>query len=263
MKILAFIKQVPASTNVEVDPKTGVLKRDGSSVKMNPYDLYALELSFLIKEMQENTIVQTISMGPPSAITTLKESLYMGADKAALCSDRAFAGADVLATSYTLSQAAKALGDFDLYICGKQTTDGDTAQVGPELAEFLQIPHIPYVTEILYVDETSISVRSTYDTHDEILSVDFPCLLTVDKGHLVPRLPSYKRKLAMSNQEITMISIDSFQDQNKKNYGLNGSPTQVEQIFPPDRFTKSVQLVGSPEKLSKDFINILKDNRYW
>lgn len=133
MEIIVCIKQVPGTSKVEVDPVTGVLKRDGVDSKMNPYDLYALETAFQIKEQKGGTI-KVISMGPPQATEIIKEAYMMGADEGALITDRKFAGADVLATSYTISQGIKKLGSFDLILCGKQTTDGDTAQVGPELA---------------------------------------------------------------------------------------------------------------------------------
>ena len=136
MKILVCIKQVPGTSNVEVDPVTGVLKRDGIETKMNPYDLYALELALSLRQ-QKGGQVHVISMGPLQAKSVLAEAIYMGADAGYLVSDRQFAGADVLATSYTISQGIKKAGDYDLIICGKQTTDGDTAQVGPEIAEFL------------------------------------------------------------------------------------------------------------------------------
>ena len=137
MKILVCIKQVPESNKVEVDPVTGVLKRDGAASKMNPYDLYALETAFRIRE-EVGGSVHVISMGPPQAQQVIREAFAMGADGGTLLSDRKFGGADVLATSYTLAQGIKSCGDFDLILCGKQTTDGDTAQVGPEISEWLK-----------------------------------------------------------------------------------------------------------------------------
>ena len=139
MKILVCIKQVPESNKVEVDPVTGVLKRDGAASKMNPYDLYALETAFRIRE-EVGGSVHVISMGPPQAQQVIREAFAMGADGGTLLSDRKFGGADVLATSYTLAQGIKSCGDFDLILCGKQTTDGDTAQVGPEIS--LSLIHI-------------------------------------------------------------------------------------------------------------------------
>ncbi len=157
MKIMVCIKQVPGTSKVEVDEKTGVLKRDGVDSKMNPYDLYALETALRIKEKKGGHI-KVISMGPPQAKAVIKEAYSMGADEGTLVSDRKFAGADVLATSYTLSQGVKKCGDFHIILCGKQTTDGDTAQVGPEMAEYLGISHVANVRRILDVNDDFIKV---------------------------------------------------------------------------------------------------------
>lgn len=262
MKIITCIKQVPASSQVEVDPKTGVLIRDGKNVKMNPYDLYALEASFIIKARLKDTQVHTITMGPPSAKEVLRESLYMGADQATLISDRRFAGADVLATSYTLSQMITFIDDYQLIICGKQTTDGDTAQVGPEIAEFLQIPHIPYVKEIIDIDQKTITVKHAYDGYEEISQVEMPCLLTIEKGSFVPRLPSYRRKLETEQYDIKTVNLGMLKDNNPDHYGLFGSPTQVESIFPPDKKTMSIKIDGTPKKLAKKIYDVLKAQRY-
>ncbi|MCF7925052.1 MAG: electron transfer flavoprotein subunit beta/FixA family protein [Candidatus Izimaplasma sp.] len=262
MNIITCIKQVPASSNVKVDSNTGVLIRESNNVKMNPYDLYGLETAFQIKEMKESVDIHAVTMGPPSAKQVLEEALYMGADEATLVSDRRFAGADVLATSYTLSQLIDHISNYDMIICGKQTTDGDTAQVGPEIAEFLNIPHVPYVVDIIEINRDGIVVKSTYDTYDEIVSVKFPCLLTLDKGSQVPRLPSYKRKQIMKTHQIETITLDDLDDQNPNHYGLNGSPTQVEEIFPPDKRSDSIQIKGSNKEVTKEIMDILAKNRY-
>ncbi|NSJ91535.1 electron transfer flavoprotein subunit beta/FixA family protein [Coprococcus sp. MSK.21.13] len=232
MKILVCIKQVPGTTKVEVDEKTGVLKRDGIDSKMNPYDLYALETALKLKEGFGGEI-KVVTMGPPQAKEIIKEAYAMGADDGVILSDRRFAGADVLATSYTLYQGIKKLGEYDLIICGKQTTDGDTAQVGPEMAEYLDIPHIANVLKINKVKENSLIVEMDMPESVELAEIKFPCLITVDKDIFQPRLPSYKRKKITERKEIKMYSLDDFDDKNEYNYGLNGSPTQVEKIFPP------------------------------
>ena len=136
MNILVCVKQVPGSSNVEVDPVTGVLKRNGAKSKINPYDLYAIETALSLTE-KDGGRVETVTMGPPQAKAALIETVCMGAASGTFLSDRKFAGADVLATAYTLSQGIKKCGEFDLIICGKQTTDGDTAQVGAEVSEYL------------------------------------------------------------------------------------------------------------------------------
>ncbi len=262
MKIITCIKQVPASSKVDVDPETGVLIRDGNNVKMNPYDLYALEASFGLKSMFDDAKIIAVTMGPPSAKKVLEEALYMGADEAILLSDRAFAGADVLATSYSLSQLIRKIGEYDIVICGKQTTDGDTAQVGPEIAEFLQIPHVPYVTEIILINKDSMTVNSSFDEHEEVNEIFFPCLLTIEKGNLVPRLPSFVRRRAMNDYKINTITLNDLLDKDINNYGLNGSPTQVEEIFPPEKRTDSILIEGSKSDLANGLINILKENKY-
>ena len=211
MKIMVCIKQVPGTSKVEVDEKTGVLKRDGVDSKMNPYDLYALETALRIKEKKGGHI-KVISMGPPQAKAVIKEAYSMGADEGTLVSDRKFAGADVLATSYTLSQGVKKCGDFDIILCGKQTTDGDTAQVGPEMAEYLGIPHVANVRRILDVNDDFIKVEMDMPNTIEVLEVKYPCLLTVDKDIFQPRLPSYKKKLETDEREINVISLNDFED---------------------------------------------------
>lgn len=262
MKIITCIKQVPASSKVNIDPITGVLIRDDFNVKMNPYDLYALEAAYLLKEKYDNVEIHSITMGPPAARKVLEEALYMGSDKATLLTDKVFAGADVLATSYTISQLIHSIGSYDLVICGKQTTDGDTAQVGPEIAEFLGIPHVTYVKEIIQILEKTIVVKAAYDEYDEIVEVNMPCLITIEKGFNVPRLPSYIRKMKMQNEPINTMTFKDLEDQNKNHYGLLGSPTQVEEIFPPTKNNQSVLVKGNSQELAEKVKDILKERRF-
>ncbi len=261
MEILVCIKQVPGTTEVEVDEKTGVLKRDGIDSKMNPYDLYAIETAIKIKE-EKGAKVTAISMGPPQAAEIIKEAYMMGADEGALLTDRKFAGADVLATSYTIAQGVKKLGNPDLIICGKMTTDGDTAQVGPEMAEFLGIPHVANVLRIIEVKENAIVVEMDMPNTVEIAEVQFPCLITVEKGIFQPRLPSFKLKLAMKDKEIPFYSLKDFEDQDENKYGLNGSPTQVKRIFPPEANTDHEMWKGSGEELTGKLFNKLKELKF-
>ncbi len=261
MEILVCIKQVPGTSKVEVDPVTGVLKRDGVDSKMNPYDLYALETAFKIKE-QLGGKVKVLSMGPPQAKEIIKEAYMMGADEGALISDRKFAGADVLATSYTISQGARMMGNVDLIVCGKQTTDGDTAQVGPEMAEYLGIPHVANVRKIVELKEGSIVVEMDMPDTVEIAEVKYPCLITVEKDIFQPRLPSYRKKIETKDREIKMFGLNDLQDKNEKRYGLNGSPTQVERIFPPEVNTDRETWTGSGEELSAKIANKLKSLKF-
>lgn len=261
MEILVCIKQVPGTTKVEVDPVTGVLKRDGVDSKMNPYDLYALETALRIKEQKGGTI-KVISMGPPQAAEVIKEAYMMGADEGALITDRKFAGADVLATSYTISQGIKKLGSFDLILCGKQTTDGDTAQVGPEMAEYLGIPHIANVLSIIEIKEKSAVVEMDMPNTVEVAEIQFPCLLTVEKDIFQPRLPSYRKKISTKDREVKMISLADFEDKNEKNYGLNGSPTQVERIFPPEVNNDRETWTGTGAELGHKMAEKLKQLKF-
>lgn len=261
MNMLVCIKQVPGTSKVEVDPVTGVLKRDGIDSKMNPYDLYALETALMLKEKHGGEI-KVITMGPPQAGEIIKEAYAMGADEGVILSDRRFAGADVLATSYTLSQGVKKMDEFDIVICGKQTTDGDTAQVGPEMAEYLNIPHIANVLKILEVKDNSIVVEMDMPDTIEVAEIKFPCLLTVEKDIFEPRLPSYKRKKNTENREIKFYSLDNFEDKDEKKYGLSGSPTQVERIFPPAVNDHKEIWRGSAEELSDRIFKALKESKF-
>lgn len=258
MEILVCIKQVPGTSEVEVDEKTGVLKRDGVDSKMNPYDLYALETALKIKQ-ETGATISVISMGPPQAKQVIEEAYMMGADKGALLSDRRFAGADVLATSYTLSQGVRKLGNPDLIICGKQTTDGDTAQVGPEMAEFLGMPHVANVKKIVDIKESSIVIEMDMPDTVEVCEINYPCLLTVEKDIFQPRLPSFKLKLSSKDKEVPFYGLNDFEDKDEKRYGLNGSPTQVLRIFPPSSNNDKEVWRGDAEELSDKLTQKLRE----
>lgn len=261
MKIVVCVKQVPGTNNVEVDPVTGTLRRDGVESKMNPYDLYALELGLQLRD-QYGGSVHVVSMGPNQAKAVLLEAVYMGADGGILLSDRKFAGADVLATSYTLVGGLKTL-DFDLILCGKQTTDGDTAQVGPEMAEFLGIDHATNVTQVLGLDETQITVRLNLENSVQVQQMKLPCLLCADKEINTPRLPSFRRKLQVQEAEcIRVISLADFSDQDELHYGLNGSPTHVEQIFPPEKKKYKEIYEGSGPELAESAYELLLQKKF-
>ena len=261
MQIAVCIKQVPGTAQVEIDPQTGTLKRDGVESKINPYDLYALETALRIKEVT-GAEMTVISMGPPQAQAVLKEAFMMGADKAFLLSDRRFGGADVLATSRTLASGLRAAGRFDIIICGKQTTDGDTAQVGPELAEHLGIPHVTDVGRLGEIAAESITVDVELPTRFETVRLPYPCLLTVAKGIFEPRLPSYKLKLATAGREIKTLTLDDLPDKDPLHYGLNGSPTQVKRIFPPERHVDRETWDGSGPELAEKLFTYLETQKF-
>lgn len=232
MNIFVCIKQVPATNKVEVDEKTGVLKRAGVQSKMNPYDLYALETGLRLKEQHGGTVTVG-TMGPPQAEAVIREAYMMGADEGYVFSDRRLGGADVLATSYTLSQAIRSIGDFDLILCGKQTTDGDTAQVGPAIAESMGIPHAAWVSRLEPVGN-GVDVEQQLQHVVETVHMPFPCLVTVEQDIFMPRLPSLKREKEVRNKPVHILTLDDFLDRDPEHYGLSGSPTQVERIFPPE-----------------------------
>jgi electron transfer flavoprotein beta subunit len=261
VKIIVCIKQVPGTTEVEVDKESGVLKREGIDTKMNPYDLFALEAAIKIKE-RHGAHVSVVSMGPPQAAEIVQEAFMMGADDGSLFSDRRFAGADVLATSFTLSQGIKKTGEYDLIICGKQTTDGDTAQVGPEMAEFLGIPHVSNVKKIVEIKEKSIVVDMDMPHAVQTVEMLYPCLITVEKDINQPRLPSFKLKLANKNKKIPLYGLDSFSDKDEKKYGLNGSPTRVLRIFSPEPNTDREMWKGTGEDMAQRLVSKLKELKF-
>lgn len=265
MEIVVCIKQVPGTSEVDMD-ENGNLIRDPSNIKMNPFDLYAIETALQIKEnlykSEDSVKITSISMGPPSAVQVLKESIYMGVDEGILLSDRKFAGADVWATSYSLSQGILTRGVPDLIICGKQTTDGDTAQVGAEMAEFLDIPHITNVFSIENITESHITIQANLPTEVQTAKIAFPCLITVEKGIFVPRLPSYRTKLKMKEKKIPKIGYRDLPDKNIYNYGSKGSPTQVVRVFPPESSIKQEIWDGTPEETAQKLFDKLVESKF-
>lgn len=262
MNIIVCVKQVPGTNKVEVDEETGVLKRAGVASKLNPYDLFALETAFTLAEETGGT-VKTLSMGPPQAKEALKETLWMGADEGALLCDRAFAGSDVAATSHALSLGVKEMGPFDLILCGRQTTDGDTAQVGPELAERLGIEHAANVVRIDEIDENSITVTIDLDSVLQTQRMALPCLLTIDKDANTPRLPSFNRKKAIdAERQIRMLAARDLPGAHEAKLGLKGSPTQVERIFPPENHVEKQTFTGTGPELANTLYGLLRERKF-
>lgn len=241
MQIIVPIKQVPETNNVKMDPVTGTMVREGVEAIINPLDLYAIEAAVQLKEKFGGKIT-TISMGPPKAESALRESIAMGCDDAVLLTDKAFAGADTWATSYTLSQAIRRLGSFDLILCGERATDGDTGQVGPGIAAWLDLPFATYVSKIEAVQHNELIVERMVENGYEILALPKPCLLTVVKEIANPRLPSLKGKIASRQKQIPSWGPVDIQAQ-PGNIGLKGSPTRVVKIATPQvaRFGKLVK----------------------
>ena len=256
MKILVCVKQVPGSSNVEVDPVTGVLKRSGIASKCNPYDLYAIEAALTVAERFGGT-VEALTMGPPQAKAVIQETVCMGAQKGTVLTDRKFAGADVLATAYTLSQGVRKCGEFDLIICGKQTTDGDTAQVGAEVAEYLGIPNVSNVLSIDEMKDGKLYVTASLDEKVVTMSIALPCLISVDGDINTPRLPSYKIRKTLTDDTVTFLTFADFADQDPDHYGLSGSATQVERIFPPEKVSQKQTLDADPETQAQALFDLL------
>ncbi len=256
MNIIVCIKQVPDTAEIKINPETNTLMREGVPSIINPFDLHALEAAIQIRE-QNGGKVTVLTMGPPQADTSLREAVSMGADEAVLLSDRAFAGSDTWATSYTLAQAIKTLG-ADLVFCGKQAIDGDTAQVGPETAEFLDIPHISYVRKIEEVKDDSIRVERLMDEGYDIVESSLPVLITVVRELNEPRMPSLKGKMAARKAEIRLMGMAEI-DADPNSLGLKGSPTQVRNIFAPEMKAERKMIEGTPEEQVENLIKELKE----
>ena len=260
MKILVCVKQVPGSSNVEVDPVTGVLKRSGIPSKINPYDLYAIETALSLTERFGGS-VETLTMGPPQAKAVIQETVCMGAKKGTVLTDRKFAGADVLATAYTLSQGVRKCGEFDLILCGKQTTDGDTAQVGAELAEYLKIPNVSNVLSIDDFQEGKLHATASLDEKIVSMAISLPCLISVDGDINTPRLPSYKIRKNLTEDSVSFLTFADFADHDEAHYGLTGSATQVERIFPPEKVSQKQTLDADPETQAQSLFTLLRDKK--
>lgn len=260
MDYIVCVKQVPGTTQVEMDPVTGTLKRDGVSAKMNPYDLFALEAALQLREKTGGSL-KTLTMGPPQAKAVLLETVSMGADGAVLLSDRKLGGADVLATAYALSQAVRRM-KWDILFCGKQTTDGDTAQVGAEMAEFLDVPHASNVTAIEAVGEGYVDVRVNLDTHVLLQRMPLPCVLCLDSDVNTPRLPSWKRKHAIRQDPVEVLSVADLPDTDGEHYGLAGSPTKVERIFQPEKGGARELMRGSGSETAAALEKLLRDRKF-
>jgi len=255
VNIVVCIKQVPDTAEVRINPETNTLVRDGVASIINPYDLHAVEAALQIREKAGGRVT-VITMGPPQAEAALRDAISMGADDAVLLTDRAFAGSDTWATSYTLSKAVERLG-ADIVICGKQAIDGDTAQVGPEIAEFLNIPHVSYIRKIEDVQPDSVRVQRLMDEGYDVVESSLPVLFTVVRELNVPRLPSLKGKIAARKAEIKKwTSADIEADSDK--IGLKGSPTQVRNIFAPEAKKDRRMLEGTAEQQAEALIRELR-----
>ena len=256
MNIVVCMKQVPGTTGVQINPQTNTLVREGIKGIINPFDTFALEEGVRLKERCGGT-VKVVSMGPPQAEEMLREALSLGADEAILLSDAAFAGADTWATAFTLATAIKKLGQYDIVICGRQTMDGDTGQVGPELSEMLGIPFVGYVCQIQDISERHARLRRMVDEGYEIYETPLPAVITVTKEINVPRLPSLRgisraKKTSIPVWTINELGVD------KGMVGLSGSFTRVVRVFTPQRTSRGEIFQGEMDDQVERLIEKLK-----
>ena len=263
MNILVCAKQVPDTTEIKIDPVKNTLSSDGVPSILNPFDGYALEAAARIKDKDPDTKIVVVSMGPPQAEAILKEALGIAADKVYLVSGRTFGGSDTLATSYIISCAIKKIeeeeGKFDAIFCGKQAIDGDTAQVGPEIAEHLGYPQVTYGLEA-EVDGDMIKVKKEMEDGAAIIGIKTPCVITFTKPAWDPRFPTIKRRMAANRYKIPVIGDDDLTGIDTTRIGLKGSPTKVKKTFVPQRKTGGVKL--EPEDVAegaKELFKLLND----
>lgn len=263
MNIVVPIKQVPETGNVKMDPETGTMIRDGVESIVNPLDLYAIEGALQLREEHGGTL-KVVSMGPPKAEKAIREALSMGCDDGILLSDRKFAGADTWSTSYVLSEAIKTMSDFDLIICGIRATDGDTGQVGPEIAAFLDLPLATFVSRVVELGVDSVTVERLVEGGYETIKLPTPCLITVLKEIADPRLPTLRGKQAAREKDIPVMTRDTM-DVRDEYLGLKGSPTRVVKIATP-KVTRNGVFVDvrktGVKKAVEELINFLEEKDF-
>lgn len=256
MKIVVCIKQVPDTTEVRIDPVTHTLVREGVPSIINPFDENAIEAGLELKEKYGGTVI-VVSMGPPQVKESLKDAIAMGVDETILVSDRKFAGADTLATSYTLSKVIEKIGDVDIIFFGKQAIDGDTAQVGPGVAENLNLPQVAYIRKIDVADNVATVERIMEDGH-EVVDVELPAVFTVLKEINEPRLPSLRGKMRARKAEIPVWTVADLNVEEEK-LGLDGSPTFVSKVFTPEPRGDGELIQGDPEEQAAEVVKRLRE----
>ena len=261
MNIIVLVKQVPDTTEIKLDPKTGNLIREGIDSIMNPDDRHALEAAVSLKESFGGSVT-AVSMGPPQAIDVVTEAMGMGADRGILLSDRAFAGADTWATSLTLGRAMERIGDYDLIICGRQAIDGDTAQIGPQVADHLNIPHVSYVFGIDEITKERLVVRRRLEDGFERIETPMPALLTVIGELNVPRYAVVGRLIAACGEKASIDVWNAADIGCKTNeIGLEGSLTHVIKTFAPKFKRQGEMLEGAAGESISALLGKLHENR--
>ena len=257
MRIIVPVKQVPNTTDVRIDPKTGTLIREGVESIVNPHDWYAVEAALRFRD-EYGGKVTALTMGPPQAEEALRETLALGVDEAVLLSDRAFAGADTWATSLTLARAVEKIGPIELVICGKQAIDGDTAQVGPGLAAHLNRPYTTYARRLEMLDGEQLRAERVTDFGYEVVQMALPAVVTVIREIGDPRMPGLKHKMRAKKMEIPVLGAADL-NLNPEEVGLQGSYTQVVEVFSPPPRCDRVMINGEPDEQAEKLLNLLKE----
>ena len=256
MNIIVCIKQVPNTTDVKIDPATNTLVRDGVESVINPFDAYAIEEAVRLKERLGGKVT-AVTMGPPQAEKALRDAIALGCDEGVLVSDRKFAGSDTWATSYTLSAAIEKIGDYGVIVCGKQASDGDTAQVGPGISAHLDIPQVTYVRKIREINEKTAVVERMTEEGCDVVETPLPCLFTVVKEINTPRMPSIKGMMRAKSAKITAWTAADI-DADPAALGLDGSPTRVVKIFTPEPRKGGEMISGPAGDVAKELAELLK-----
>lgn len=257
MNIIVLIKQVVATTNVKLNPETGTMIRDGVESILNPFDEYAIEEALRIKDKLGGKVT-VVTMGPAQAKEVIRKAIGMGVDEGILVTDRALAGSDTWATAYTLSQVLKKIGDYQLIITGKQAVDGDTAQVGPEMAACLDLPMIAWVRKIEEITDKAIRAQRLMDDGYDVLESPLPALISVVKEINVPRLESLKGKMRAKKHEPATWGVADLPDFDLIQVGLKGSPTRVMKTFTPQRQYNSEIIGGEPPQAAASLYQKIK-----
>jgi len=254
---IVCIKQVPNTTEIKIDPKTNTLVREGVESILNPFDAYAIEEAVRLKEAHGGTIT-AISMGPNQVEGTLREAISLGVDRIILLSDRKFAGADTWATSFTLAAAIRKVGDYTLILTGQQAIDGDTAQVGPGIAAHLKIPQTCFVRKIVSLEPCKAQVQRLMEDGIDTVEMKLPALISVVKEINTPRLPSLRGKRNAKSAELTVWNAEDL-GLDEKMIGLNGSPTQVLNIFSPKHEKQVEKFDGDSDQAAELIVRRLHE----
>lgn len=258
MNIIVCIKQVPDTTEVKINPETNTLIREGVPSVVNPFDENAVEEALRLRDKHGGKVT-VITMGPPQAAEALRHALAMGADEVILLSDRAFAGSDTLATSYTLSRAIERIGSYDLILCGKQAIDGDTAQVGPGIAQWLSMPQVTFAVKI-EKNDNKLKVERLLEEVNEVVESPLPCMVTVVKQINDPRPPSLKGMLRAKKAEITTWSASDL-EVDRDRLGQKGSPTWVVKIFTPPPKSGGEMIGGNVDEQAAALVGKLRERK--